>query len=96
MDICLAIKNHNYLEFLYEGYARKVIPFAHGLHAKTRTGVMRGLQVGGASKSGKFDVPKLFETEKMSNIIILEELFANLPDGYKKDDKHINPIECQL
>lgn len=96
MDICSAIKNHNYVEFQYKGYARKVIPFAYGRHAKTRAGVMRGLQVGGASKSGKFDVPKLFETEKISGLTILEEVFANLPDGYRKDDKHINPIECQL
>jgi len=95
MNICTAIQNHNYIEFQYEGHARKVIPYAHGNHATTRNNVMRGLQVAGSSASGKFDFPKLFEIDKITNLHVLEEAFV-IPAGYRKGDEHISPIHCEL
>jgi hypothetical protein len=96
MDISSAIKNHNYIEFLYEGHHRKVIPYAYGDHATTRNKVMRGLQVAGTSASGKFDFPKLFEVEKMTNFNVLAEQFAEIPVGYRKGDEHIAPMTDEL
>jgi hypothetical protein len=96
MDIRLAIKNHQYIEFEYEGHPRKVIPYAYGNHATTHKKVMRGLQVGGSSSSGKFDFPKLFEVDKISHLRVLEEVFQEVPLGYRKGDEHIKPIEYEL
>lgn len=95
MDICSAIKNHQYVEFHYDGHPRKVIPFAAGSHATTGTPVMRGLQVAGSSSSGKYDFPKLFELSKMTSFSILNEHFE-VPERFEKGDDHIDPITCEL
>lgn len=95
MDICLAIKNRQYIEFKYDGHPRRVVPFATGSHATTGTPVMRGLQVAGSSASGKFDFPKLFELGKMTDFKILDEHFE-MPERFEEGDDHIDPIECEL
>ncbi len=95
MDICSAIKSHQYIEFQYEGHPRKVIPFAVGSHSTTGNHVMRGLQVAGGSTSGKFNFPKLFETSKISGFKILNEQF-DIPERFEKGDERINPIACEL
>jgi hypothetical protein len=95
-EIIVAIKNHQYLEFQYEGYARKVIPFAYGNHITTHKKVMRALQVAGGSSSGKFDFPKLFEVSKISNPRVLDEIFEEIPARYQKGDDHISPVEHEL
>lgn len=95
-EIIAAIKNHQYLEFQYEGHFRKVVPFAYGGQVTTHNKVMRALQVAGSSSSGKFDFPKLFDVNKISSLRVLEEAFSGIPVGYEKGDKHINPIECEL
>ena len=95
MDICSAIANKNYVEFEYEGYPRKAIPFATGNHATTGNKVMRALQVAGGSSSGKFDFPKLFEVSKITNFKILDDNF-DIPERFEKGDEHIHPIDCEL
>ena len=95
MDICSAIKNHQYIEFQYEGHSSNVIPFATGRHATTGYEVMRGLQFAGTSASGKFDFPKLFEVNKITGFRILDEQFE-VPERFEKGDEHINPITCEL
>lgn len=95
MDICSAINKQHYIEFRYEGHLRKVIPSAHGNQISTHSKVIRGLQVAGTSASGKFDFPKLFEVDKVSGLRIVEERFE-VPPRYKKGDKHISPIHCEL
>lgn len=90
-----AINSHQYLEFQYEGYPRKVVPFAHGSHATTGNKVMRGLQVAGGSKSGKFDFPKLWTIDEMSGVRMLDETFE-IPERYEKGDKDIRPIVAEL
>lgn len=95
MDICSAIRNHQYIEFHYDGHPRKVIPFAYGSHVTTHNQVMRGLQVAGSSSSGKFDFPKLFEVNKITQLRVLNETFE-VPGRYEKGDEHISPISCEL
>lgn len=93
--IVTSINGHHYLEFDYEGYPRKVIPFAYGNHISTRNKVMRALQVAGSSSSGKFDFPKLFTVDEMSNVIVSAETFV-APESYTKNDSHISPIDVEL
>lgn len=94
-EIITAIKEHRYLEFQYEGYPRKVIPFAYGNHITTANKVMRGLQVAGGSASGKYDFPKLWTAAEMSGVRVLDEQFE-IPGRYQKGDDHISPIEAEL
>jgi hypothetical protein len=96
MDICSAIKNHQYIEFQYEGHHRKVIPYAYGSHVTTKNKVMRGLQIAGSSSSGKFDIPKLFDVDKILSLKVLEETFKEIPEEYRQGDEHIYPIVCEL
>lgn len=93
--IITAINNRQYLEFQYEGYPRKVIPFAYGSHATTHNKVMRGVQVAGGSASGTYDTPKLWTVDEISNVNILDETFE-VPGRYQKGDKGIDPIEAEL
>jgi len=96
MDAVLeAINNHKYLEFQYEGYPRKVIPFAYGGHASTHNKVMRGLQVAGGSASGKYDFPKLWTVDQMTSLKVLDETFE-IPERYQKGDENISPIDAEL
>jgi len=81
--------------FEYEGYKRQVIPFAYGRHASTKNEVMRGLQTAGGSKSGKYDFPKMWSVDEMTNIRILDETFE-IPVRYEKGDKGIDPIVAEL
>ena len=62
----------------------------------------RGLQIGGVSDSkSNTDLPfwDLFRIDKITNFEVLPHLFNEsngLEKGYKKDDKHINPILAQI
>lgn len=94
-DIVTAINEHKYLEFQYEGYPRKVVPFAYGNQISTGKKVMRGLQVAGGSKSGNFDFPKLFIVSDITGVRLLEESFT-VPVRFAKGDKAISPIEAEL
>lgn len=94
-EIINAIKNHNYLEFTYEGLHRKAIPFAIGTHITTGNKTMRALQVAGSSASGKFDFPKLWTVNDMHSVRTLEEKF-DIPDRYQSGDDHLNPIDAAL
>ncbi|MEO7617774.1 MAG: hypothetical protein ABIS59_02940 [Candidatus Saccharibacteria bacterium] len=94
--IAEAIKNHRYLEFNYEGHVRRVVPYAFGRSVSKGTNVMRALQLSGGSVSGKNDFPKLFAIDEISELRILDDIFSLIPLGYKKGDKHINPILGEL
>ena len=95
IDIVNAINNCKILEFEYEGHLRKVIPFAYGSHVTTHNKVLRALQIAGTSESGKFDFPKLFNVEGITDIKVLDEAFE-VPDRYTKGDKAISPVEAEL
>ena len=96
MDICSAIQNHQYIEFDYDGYHRLVIPAAYGLNFRTGNLLLRAYQIGGFSSSRNVPLWDLFDVNKIINFRVLEDKFTELPPNYKKGDKAINRIDCEL
>ena len=95
MSICDAINSRRILEFDYDGHRRVIHPAAAGPHATTGNPVLRGYQVDGTSSSGVVPDWRLFEIDKIQNLVVLGETFDTDPPGYQKGDKHI-AVECEL
>ncbi len=85
--ICAAIARRTLLQFDYDGHARIVAPYCHGV-AKSGE-VVRAIQVGGSSKSGGFGFGKLWRVDKMRNLRGTTEPFLPTDPHYNPDDSAI-------
>ena len=101
-QIINAVNHKCCIKFIYDGHVRIVEPYCVGLHASTKNPCFRGLQIDGSSNSkSNSDLPfwDMFSINKILSLEVLDLRFdANngLKKGYKKNDKHINPIFAQL
>lgn len=95
MSLCAAIAGRRLISFDYEGHHRVVVPAAHGDHASTGNPVLRGYQIRGTSSTRSVPLWDLFRLDTMKDLLILEEVFAEDPPGYRRGDKHIN-VHCEL
>ncbi len=95
MNLCAAITGRRLISFVYDGHDRVVIPVAHGTHKTTGNTVLRGYQVRGTSSTRAVPLWDLFLVDKMDDVQILDETFADDPPQYSRGDKHIN-ICCEL
>lgn len=93
--ICDAIHNQNILKFTYHGHPRIVEPYAYGL-SRQGNEVIRCYQTGGVSDSGEVPHWKLFEVDEIESLIVLKERFAHANTEYRKGDKHMTTIFCEL
>lgn len=93
-QICDAIRNKNLIEFYYNGGNRTVEPHCHGVTTAGNEG-LRAYQVDGFSESGKMGW-KMFDLGNASNIHILDEIFDGPRTGYKKGDRGMSQIYCEL
>lgn len=93
-DICDAIKNKQLIEFYYNGGTRTVEPHCHGVTTAGNE-ALRGYQVAGYSESGNMGW-KMFDLGKASNINVLEETFNGPRPDYKRGDKGMSQIYCEL
>jgi hypothetical protein len=93
-DICNAIKNMNLIEFYYNGGTRTVEPYCHGVTTAGNE-ALRGYQVDGFSESGKLGW-KMFDLGNASNLTVLDETFEGPRTGYRKGDKGMSKIYCEL
>lgn len=93
--ICEAIQEKNILEFNYNGHARTVEPHAHGISTKGNN-CLRCYQVAGGSSSGKTTGWKMMKTDNISALSVSQENFSSPRNGYKKGDKHMSNIFCEL
>lgn len=93
--ICQAIREMRLLEFTYHGYRRVVEPHAHGEDAQGHD-ALRAYQAGGSSSSGDAQGWKIFHTDEMLGVSLSGQRFSSARPGYKRDDKAMNRIYCQL
>jgi hypothetical protein len=93
--ICDAIHNRCVLKFAYDGHPRIVEPHAYGL-SRTRKEVIRCYQTGGTSRSGKLPSWRLMEVGEIKFLIVTEQHFVGVRPGYKRGDKDMSTIFCEL
>ena len=93
--ICDAIRNTCVLTFTYDGHYRIVEPHAHGL-SRTGKEVIRCYQTGGTSRFHKVPGWRLMEVARIKSLTVTEEHFVGERDGYKRGDKGMSTIFCEL
>lgn len=95
MQIKTAIQNKQLLSFVYDGYPRVVEPHTYGLDKKGHPAI-RAYQVRGGSESGEYVGWKIFHANEIQNLSVLQEHFAHVRSGYKRNDSFFNSIYAQL
>ena len=93
--ICDAINNRSILKFHYDGQNRVVEPHAHGISTADNE-VLRCYQVGGGSNSGEVPGWKMMTVNKISSLIVTENNFTGPRPGYRKGDRGMIRIYCEL
>lgn len=89
-----AIRNKNLLEFYYDGGSRIIEPHCYGITTKGNEG-LRAFQVSGYSSSGELGW-KMFDMSKAQSIRALDQSFGNPRYGYKRGDRGMSRIYCEL
>lgn len=89
-----AISEKRCIEINYDGGVRSVEPHCYGL-TKAGNPAFRGFQSSGASSSGNPQAWKMFELSKILSFNLLDEKFTTR-DGYKKGDKGMSEIYCEI
>ena len=93
--ICEAIRNRAILEFYYDGQNRIVEPHAHGLSTAGNS-VLRCYQIGGGSNSGQVPAWKMMTVNEITSLRETESNFSGPRPGYKKGDRDMIKIYCEL
>lgn len=93
-EIIAAIENHKLIEFDYDGESRTVEPHCYGVSTKGNE-VIRAYQVRGFSSSGTMGW-KMYDLSKADDINVLSETFSKPRPDYKKGDKGMDEIYCEL
>ena len=93
--IVTAIKEKKCLSFTYEGYPRVVEPHCYGLTTAGNE-ALRCYQVRGGSSSGKVPDWKMMTTDNITGLTLSQDVFLKPRDGYKKGDKGMSTIFCEL
>jgi hypothetical protein len=92
---CHAIQSAKCLEIRYDGYSRVVEVHAVGL-TKDGNAVMRVWQVRGGSAGGESVGWKLLRLEEVSGATMLDEHSAAPRTGFKRRDKAIARMICEI
>ena len=92
---CRALADGKCLELRYDGYSRIVEVHAAGF-TKDDNAIMRVWQVRGGSVSGERAGWKLMRLDETTSAHVIEETSEAPRKGYKRNDKAIDRIRCQL
>lgn len=89
-----AIKNQNLVSLYYDGGLREVEPYCFGVSSQGND-LLRVYQISGYSNSNKMGW-KLLSFNNIKTIEILEEKFENIRSEYKRGDKVMTSIYCEI
>lgn len=92
---CEALRLGKCLELRYDGYTRIVEVHTVGM-TNDGNAIMRVWQVRGGSNSGERQGWKLMRLDETFSTHVIEEPSAAPRVGYKRGDKHMASIRCQL
>ena len=93
--ICGAIQNRNVLEFNYHGCHRVVEPHAYGL-SKASNEVIRCYQTDGYSNSKIIPCWQLMKVDDIEFLTVTERHFLDARSGYRRGDRSMPTIFCEL
>ncbi len=95
--ICETIRLHHRLAFVYDGLARVVEPYCHGI-STAGLEVLRAIQIAGASRSGRLKVSsgKLWLVGKMQEVRSTGQKFVPSDPHYNPDDTAMRVIHCRV
>ncbi len=93
--ICDAIRNRCVIQFTYHGHHRVVEPHAYG-RSLALNEVLRCYQTGGTSRLGTVPCWRLMKVGEIKSLIVTEEHFAGMRNGYERGDKGMSTIFCEL
>ncbi len=93
--IISAINDREVLKFSYEGLVRVVEPQTYGM-SYTGKYVLRGYQIGGASRSGHSKMAKLFDIVRISKLQKSGELFKEALPSHNPQDSAMKLIFATL
>ncbi len=93
--ICQAINSHHLIQFSYDFVETTVEPYAYGTTRGQRE-VLRAYQVASGSLSNEPQGWKMFVVVEMYQLTVLEDKFANLRDGYTRNDKALHRVFYQV
>lgn len=94
-DICRAIRERRLLKFDYNGQSRVVQPYCYGVSTRDSE-VLRAVQVGGTSSSGRFGFGKLWTVAQMTAVRLSDETFAPDDPNYNPDDSAMKRVICRI
>lgn len=94
-EICDAIRSFKKLKFSYDGGERIVEPHCHGV-THLNNPALRAYQTDGYSKSGDTPAWRMFNLNEAGEIRVLDEEFNGPRFGYKRGDKGMKNIYCEL
>lgn len=94
-EIIEAINNRKLLEFTYDGCHRIVEPHTYGVSTADNE-VLSAYQIDGQCNKGKVPDWKLFKIDKIESLIVLDDCFENERSGYRRGDKRMKLIICEL
>ena len=88
--IARSIQERRRLRFSYNGRTRLVEPQCYGMGTKG-TELLRAHQLEGGSER-----EPLFDVSRMTDLVLLDEVFTKPGPHYKRDDSAMKIIFCQL
>jgi hypothetical protein len=88
--IVASILERRRLRFMYRGKPRLVEPQCYGIGTRG-TELLRAYQLQGGSQP-----EPLFDVSKMSDLVMLDDVFDKPGPNYKKNDSAMREIFCQL
>jgi hypothetical protein len=93
--ICDAIREKKVISFQYNGFDRVVEPHAHGISTAGNP-CLRCYQISGGSASRRVPDWKMMRTDAISGLTVSENTFSSPRPGYKKGDRGMSRIFCEL
>lgn len=93
--ICTAIAQRHFLRFVYNGRSRVAYPCAHG-RLTTGNEALRAHEVQLASGRVRTLPGRLYLLRSMSEVAVTDQPFDEPPHGYRRGDRGMADIHCQL
>jgi hypothetical protein len=93
--ICTAIAQRRLIQFDYNGTRRLAYPCAHGI-LSTGNEALRAHEVIFVNGRRRTAMGRLYLLRSMSDVAVDDESFERPPHGYRRDDRGMASIHCQL